>query len=237
MTMNDQAAKTMDATDIAVLVVDDDPLARATLSQYFTHTPGFAVVAQAGNGVEALAVLQETRVDVVLSDINMPKMNGLTLLDEVKKLENPPVFVGITSLDQDDNMLQAIGRGGAGYLLKSQTPSSIVQSVRDALDGGMVVSPNAMRTLIKEIPGLGKQAGVSRTLLEEVTAPDYPLRDAEKTVLKLLCRGMSNAEIAAETRYSESAIKKRVSNLMQEFGAKSRLDLVVALLNKPEDLR
>lgn len=226
----------MDPKPVFVLIVDDDPLALVTLSRYFMMAEGFEVVAQAANGIEALAVLQDQHVDVVLSDINMPKMGGLVLLDEINKLDNPPLFVGITAIDQDDNMLQAIGRGGAGYLLKSQTPASIVQSVRDALDGGMVVSPNAMRSLIGEIPSLQNSGGFKRTLLEEVIGEDSPLNQAEKDVLKLLCRGMSNAEISEELRYSESAIKKRVSSLMHEFGAKSRLDLVVALLNKPEDV-
>lgn len=224
----------VDTAPIKVLIVDDDPLALSTMSNYFRKDPSFEVVAKATNGVEALERLKEHRVDVVLSDINMPRMNGLELLDEILKNPKPPVFIGITSIDQDDNMIQAMAKGGNGYLLKSQTPASIRQAVRDALGGGKVVSPNAVDALIKEIPYLNPDRGLARNLLEEVTAHDYPLKDAEKAVLKLLCLGKSNAEISDELQYSESSIKKRVSNLIHYFGAKSRLDLVVILLNKPE---
>ena len=151
-------------------------------------------------------------------------------------LKNPPRFIAITSIDDDDNMIRVLGRGGAGYILKSQSPKSIIQAVRDAVEGGMVVSPTSVENLIREVPRVQNFEGYHRNLLDQVVADDSPLTAEEKKVLKLLCLGMSNAEIASHMLYSESSVKKRVSSLMQDFGAKSRLDLVVALLNKPEKL-
>lgn len=223
----------MGSDPISVLLVDDNLLSLKLMSKYFPREKGFELVGQATDGFIALQIIKSRRVNVVLSDINMPMMTGLELLGEINKLKNPPVFIGITSIDQDDDLIQAVVRGGSGYLLKSQSPSSIRQAVRDAFDGGMVVSPNAMRSLIEKVPRPHSAESQARNLLEEVTAKDYPLRCGDKSILKLLCLGKSNAAIATELRYSASAIKKRVSILMKEFGASSRLDLVVLMLNKP----
>ncbi|MDO4685159.1 MAG: response regulator transcription factor [Corynebacterium sp.] len=217
-----------------VLIVDDDRLALQTLTRYFSMVNDFVVAATATNGYLALEALQHHTVDVILADVHMPRMNGLTLLDEVVKLPDPPVFIAITALDNDETMLRVLGQGGSGYILKSQTPASVIQAVRDAVAGGMVVSPNAVRGLINEIPRIRGELSDDHTLLEKVTSESSTLPRVEKDVLTLLCKGMSNAEIAAKMMYSESSIKKRVSKLIRDFGANSRLDLVVALLNRED---
>lgn len=217
-----------------ILIADDDKLALEVLSKYFSKVNDFIVTATASNGHQALEALHHHTVDVILADIHMPRMNGLALLDEIAKLSNPPIFIAITALDNDETMLRVLGQGGSGYILKSQTPASVVQAVRDAVAGGMVVSPNAVRSLINEIPRIRREGNNDRILLEEVTSGSSPLSKVEKDVLRLLCKGMSNSEIASTMNYSESSIKKRVSKLIRDFGANSRLDLVVALLNRKE---
>lgn len=226
----------MSTETIKILIVDDDRLARETLTKYFSPSEEFDLVGVVETGQEAIEIIESQKVDVILSDIYMPAMSGLTLLEKVLVLKNPPRFIAITSIDDDDNMIRVLGRGGAGYILKSQSPKSIIQAVRDAVEGGMVVSPTSVENLIREVPRVQNFEGYHRNLLDQVVADDSPLTAEEKKVLKLLCLGMSNAEIASHMLYSESSVKKRVSSLMQDFGAKSRLDLVVALLNKPEKL-
>ena len=226
----------MSTETIKILIVDDDRLARETLTKYFSPCEEFDLVGVVETGQEAIEIIESQKVDVILSDIYMPAMSGLTLLEKVLVLKNPPRFIAITSIDDDDNMIRVLGRGGAGYILKSQSPKSIIQAVRDAVEGGMVVSPTSVENLIREVPRVQNFEGYHRNLLDQVVADDSPLTAEEKKVLKLLCLGMSNAEIASHMLYSESSVKKRVSSLMQDFGAKSRLDLVVALLNKPEKL-
>ena len=226
----------MSTETIKILIVDDDRLARETLTKYFSPSEEFDLVGVVETGQEAIEIIESQKVDVILSDIYMPAMSGLTLLEKVLVLKNPPRFIAITSIDDDDNMIRVLGRGGAGYILKSQSPKSIIQAVTDAVEGGMVVSPTSVENLIREVPRVQNFEGYHRNLLDQVVADDSPLTAEEKKVLKLLCLGMSNAEIASHMLYSESSVKKRVSSLMQDFGAKSRLDLVVALLNKPEKL-
>ena len=130
--------------------------------------------------------------------------------------------------------MKVLGNGGSGYILKSQTPDSVIQSVRDAVSGGLVVSPNAVQHLISKIPSAQSETTRPMTLLEKLTSPSSQLPPADQETLRLLCRGKSNIEIAQEMHYSESATKKRVSKLIHQFGASSRLDLVVALLNPDE---
>lgn len=226
----------MGAAQVSVLIVDDDMLAAGMLTQYFDKDDELEVVDVATNGVEALKILAEKDIDIVLSDIRMPVMDGLTLLEEIRKLKSPPVFVAITSLDQDGAVLETIANGGSGYILKAQSKESILQSVRDAYANGMVVSPNELRTLIREIPGLDYVQDSGPTLLEQVTSEESSLSPSEKDVLKQLCLGKGNAEIAASLQYSESAVKKWITGLMRKFGATTRLNLVVAMLNKPGDL-
>lgn len=224
---------------ISILIADDDPLALKTLTRYFEQTNDLKVVATARDGVQALAELDaHPEIDIILADIHMPRMNGLTLLKEIAHRTRRPKLIAITAIDDEKNMLRVLGEGGSGYILKSQTPLSIVQSVRDAVHGGMVVSPNAAKGLIKYFPhdnGYGNRAPASQnnaTLLDEILSTDTALTEVEKQVLELLCQGKNNADIAKELSYSESSIKKYVSRLMVHFGASSRLDLVVALLNR-----
>lgn len=217
-----------------LLIVDDDQLALQALSRYFSIAEDFVVVATVSSGQQALEVLRQEPVNVVLADIHMPSMNGLVLLDEILVLPSPPVFVAITALDNDETLMKVLGNGGSGYILKSQTPDSVIQSVRDAVAGGLVVSPNAMQHLISKIPGVQSENKRATTLLEKLTSPSSQLSQADKDTLRLLCRGKSNMEIAHEMHYSESATKKRVSKLIHQFGASSRLDLVVALFNSDE---
>ena len=217
-----------------LLIVDDDQLALQALSRYFSNAEDFVVVATVSSGEQALAELRQGPVNVVLADIHMPNMNGLALLDEIMALPSPPVFIAITALDNDEILMKVLGNGGSGYILKSQTPDSVIQSVRDAVSGGLVVSPNAMQHLISKIPSAQSETTRPMTLLEKLTSPSSQLLPADQETLRLLCRGKSNMEIAQEMHYSESATKKRVSKLIHQFGASSRLDLVVALLNPDE---
>ena len=213
-----------------LLIVDDDHIALQALSRFFSTTDDFLVVATVPNGQDALALLQHEPVDVVLADIHMPSMNGLALLKEIKGLAYPPVFVAITALDNDKTVMKVLANGGSGYILKSQTPESVIQSVRDAATGGLVVSPNAVHHFIEKIPGTQPAHSRPSPLIDTLTSTSSPMSQADKDVLKLLCQGKNNMEIAAAMHYSESATKKRVSKLIHQFDARSRLDLVVTML-------
>ena len=215
----------MTNSPIRVFLVDDDPLVRDVLTRYFHNTDDITVVGTASNGAEALELIEPDEVDIVLSDVHMPQMDGATLMKNLAQRTNTPAFLAITSLENDRAMLDVLAHGGRGYILKSQPPEEIVLSVRQAITGGTVVSPAAMNNLVQYIDPEPVQPSPRR-----INLPDG-ISDNEVAVLDLLCEGLSNAEIAKRLNYSESTVKKQVSHLLTLFGVSSRLDLVVTVLN------
>lgn len=212
---------------IRVFLVDDDPLVRDVLNRYLTSAEDIDVVGTASSGPEALELIDPAETDLVLSDVYMPEMDGPTLLAHLNERSDTPAFLAITSLENDKKMLDVLGLGGRGYILKSQPPEEIILSVRQAVTGGTVVSPAAMTNLVRYLSRSEKTAAAAtpqRTYPEGIT-------DGEIDVLELLCEGLSNADIARRLSYSESTVKKHVSRLLTLYGVSSRLDLVVTVLN------
>ncbi|SDS11492.1 response regulator [Corynebacterium timonense] len=214
---------------IDALLVDDNPLVISSFRQYFATTEDIRIVADAADGAEALRQLDLHHVDVVLADIHMPTMDGPTLLERINARPRRPIFLAVTAFDSDRTMVRILRGGGAGYVLKSERPHVLIDAVRAAVGGGMVVSPQAMARLIsylREDPRTPRRVDPIAEAMKLQT-----LTDSEKKVLVLLCQGLSNAEMAAQLSYSESTIKKYVSSIMVQFGATSRLNLVVRVLN------
>lgn len=213
---------------IRVFLVDDDPLVRDVLTRYLLTAGDIDVVGTASNGAEALELIDPEQIDLVLSDVYMPKMGGATLLHHLSQRPNTPAFLAITSLENDKAMLDILAHGGRGYILKSQPPEEIILSVRQAVTGGTVVSPAAMNNLVRYLAphddASSAPAASERSYPAGITA-------AERSVLDLLCEGLSNADIAGRLNYSESTVKKHVSNLLSLYGVTSRLDLVVTVLS------
>lgn len=214
----------MTNTPIRVFLVDDDPLVRDVLTRYFHNTDDITVVGTASNGAEALKLIEPAEVDIVLSDVHMPQMDGATLLKNLAQRPHTPAFLAITSLENDRAMLDVLAHGGRGYILKSQPPEEIILSVRQAVTGGTVVSPAAMNKLVQYIAPEPVRPTPARTGLPQ------GITDTESAVLDLLCEGLSNADIAKRLNYSESTVKKQVSHLLTLFDVTSRLDLVVTVL-------
>ena len=215
------AEETQTTGTVRLLLVDDDPLVLSTLRLYFS-TPaaeGIEIIGEATDGSAALDLLASDPVDVLMTDVNMPEMDGITLLGHVRALENPPVFIAMTALDEDETMLSILSEGGAGYILKSSSPEFIIDSVRQALAGGTVVSPQPATRLVQHLPssrpGQDAEGRISR------------LTDNEERVLGHICAGRSNSEIAQLTGRSASAVKKTVSSLLSKFGTDSRIQLAV----------
>lgn len=216
-----------DVTNISVLIVDDDPLVLSSLRHYFAAAENISVVAEACDGEEALMLLNNVAANVVLADIHMPTMDGVSLLREIQRLPNPPAFIAITALDNDETMLKVLAGGGAGYIVKSARPQAIITAVRDAVSGGTTVSPKALNRLIDYIPDKVIPP-LSRDL--EASSIYNKLTPVEKGVLEHLCLGMSNADIATAMQYSEATVKKYVSNLISHFDVTSRLSLVISAI-------
>lgn len=224
---------------VRLILVDDDPLVLSSLRLYFS-TPAAAdieIVGEADNGIDALALLENVGADVLMTDIHMPHMDGIELLRHVRELDTPPVFIAMTSLDEDETMLSILNLGGAGYILKSSRPEFIIDTVHQAVAGGTVVSPQPATRLMRHLPASDMSAGTgadTTSHTDSSTAGDAGMSErighlsaSEERVLTLLCRGLSNAEIGRETGRSASAVKKTVSTLLARFGTESRVQLAV----------
>ncbi len=242
----------MATSPIRLLIVDDDPLVLSSLRLYFgaPAAESIEVVGEAATAQDALDILEaaspEKRIDVVMADIHMPGMDGVELLGKIRQIENPPDFVAMTALDEEDTMLSILAQGGRGYILKSSRPEFIIDTVLAAVGGGTVVSPQPASRLVQHLSTLtenssGDGRGEAATP-DTATRPDEPVTEvipgnpapnlprlsaSEERVLGLVCDGLSNAEISKKTGRSASAVKKQISNLLVKFGAGTRVQLAV----------
>lgn len=214
---------------------------------YF-NTPaaeGIEVVGEACDGGHALELLDREPADVIMADVHMPGMGGLDLLDEVLARPDPPQFVAMTSLDEDETMLRILRQGGRGYILKSSRPQYIIDTVLEAARGGTIVSPQPATRLVQRLAdhpspdpdadptpvdttGPAASSAATSTTTSPGASRALPrLSDSERQVLSMICGGLSNSEICRATGRSGSAVKKQVSHLLAKFGASSRVQLAV----------
>lgn len=212
----------------ALLLVDDDPLVLEALGHYFATAEDMEVRATAENGKDALEQLKANDIDAVIADIHMPEMDGTVLLREINKLEDPPVFIAMTAMDNDDTLKEVMSHKAAAYILKSSKPAYIQDTVREAVRGGTVVAPQSLTRLFQQMPELHTDNDAAATPDHTPEAPT--ISPAQERILNLVCEGKSNEEIATSTHYAAGTVKKYVSSLLSEFHAKSRLELAVKAL-------
>ncbi|WP_030543638.1 response regulator transcription factor [Streptomyces albus] len=206
---------------IKVLVVDDEPLIRAGIRMILTSDPGIGVVAEAGNGREAVQLARAHGVDVVLLDLQMPVMDGLSALPELRRAAPAARVLVLTTFGERENVLRALGTGGAGFLLKDSAPGELIRAVRAAAAGDAYLSPAATRHVVDSLAsgGAGRasaQAEEARRRLETLTA-------REREVLALLGEGLSNADAGARIHMSEATVKTYVSRILAKLDCENRV--------------
>ncbi|MFI5842584.1 response regulator [Catenuloplanes sp. NPDC051500] len=209
---------------IRVVVVDDERMVCAHLRTILDAAPGMAVVGEAYDGAEAVEAVVRLRPDVVLMDLRMPGVDGLTAIERVVTLPAPPRVVALTTFDLDEYVLRALRAGAAGFLLKSTAPEDLVDLVRVAAAGHTVLSPVATQRLLGDTADR-RQA---RDLIASLTG-----REAE--VLAGLGAGRSNQQIAHRLHLSEATVKGYVSRLLIKLGCENRTE--AALLGHRAGLR
>jgi DNA-binding NarL/FixJ family response regulator len=201
---------------IRVVVVDDEALVRSGFRLILNAAPDIEVVA-ATTGGEALDAVLEHRPDVVLVDIRMPDVDGLTVLSRLRDLPDSPAVAMLTTFDADEYVLKALNLGAAGFLLKDTEPEHLAQLVRTLAMGGVVMSPKASRTLLRSLPRTEEVAGDSAgTRVERLT-------DRERDVLVLLAEGLSNAEIGVRLHLGTGTVKDHVSALLTKLRVSGRV--------------
>ncbi|PPS69500.1 MULTISPECIES: response regulator [Streptomyces] len=197
------------------MVVDDEALVRSGFELILNLSDGIQVVATA-EGAQAADVIRREDPDVVLLDIRMPDVDGLTVLREIRTLPEPPTVAMLTTFDTDEYILTALRSGAAGFLLKDTEPEQLAQLVRTLAAGGVVMSPKASRVLLRSHPGAGapQDADVARVKL---------LSDRERDVLVLIAEGLSNADIGTRIHLSAGTVKDHVSSILTKVRVSSRV--------------
>jgi len=207
---------------LRVLLVDDDPLVRTGLSMILASTDDITVVAEAGDGDEAVPKVTMHAPDVVLMDIRMRRMDGLTATAAITALARPPKVLVLTTYDLDEYVFDALGAGASGFLLKEGTPQEIIDAVRVVAAGEAMLSPRTTRKLIGQFVASRTSPRRQRARLGLNT-----LTQREREVVTAVAQGKPNAEIATELHMSEATVKTHITRVFAKIDAANRVQVTI----------
>jgi DNA-binding NarL/FixJ family response regulator len=201
---------------IGLVIVDDHPVVRDGLRGMFAGDPQFTVLGEAGTGVEALALARAVRPDVILMDLRMPEMNGVTAIAALREGGVAARVLVLTTYDTDSDVLPAIEAGATGYLLKDAPRDELFRAVRAAARGEAVLSPSVATRLIGQLRSPAKE----------------PLSQRELEVIGLIAQGSTNREAAAQLFISEATVKTHLLHIYAKLGVNDRAAAVAAAFER-----
>lgn len=204
----------MNGSAIRVVVADDEPTIRRGLSALLATGEGFEVVGEAADGVEAVTLCQRLAPDVVCMDVRMPRMDGIEATRVICELRLDTAVLVLTTFENDDDVRRALALGAQGFLLKRNVPASLAHAVRTVHQRDGLLFPDAMRRLVAQPP-------------VSALAPHPDLTPREGEVLRLMARGRSNAEVAAELYVTVETVKTHVARILLKLGVRDRVQAVV----------
>ncbi|WP_279536479.1 response regulator transcription factor [Nesterenkonia salmonea] len=210
-----------DAPDVRVLIVDDQHMIRAGFAALLDAQEGIDVVGTAEDGAGIADIVETTQPDVVLMDIRMPEVNGLEATRTVLGMPgDPPRMLMLTTFDADEYVFAALRAGASGFLLKDATPEELVHAVRVVAQGEALLSPRITRTLIADYAERPPSPAQNMALLAGLT-------ERELDVMRLISRGLPNADIAANLFLAEQTVKTHVSRILSKLQLRDRTQIVV----------
>ena len=204
---------------IRVVLADDQQLIRAGFARLLEAEPGIEVVGEAADGREAVALCRSARPDVVLMDIRMPVLDGVSATREVVRHTATRVLV-LTTYDRDEYVFSALDAGASGFMLKDAPPEDLVRAVQVVASGEALLAPAVTSRLVGELVSLRSRHRDAGAELDRLTA-------RERDVLPLLARGLSNGEIANRLHLGESTVKTHVASILDKLGVRDRVHAVV----------
>jgi DNA-binding NarL/FixJ family response regulator len=205
---------------VKVVIADDQALVRAGLRMILESQGDIEVVAEAGDGEEALAACKQHHPDVVLMDVKMPRLNGLEALRRMAALGDSTKVLILTTFDLDEYVYEALRDGASGFLLKDVRPAQLIEAVRGVMDGDALLAPSVTRRLIEKFMQASRSPAATASLLGRLTP-------RESEVFKLVARGLKNSEIAETLFLSESTVKTHVARILSKLELRDRAQAVV----------
>ena len=203
---------------IRALLVDDQSMVRAGLRMLLSGEPDIDVVAEAGDGLTAVAQAARVRPDIVLMDIRMPELDGLEATRRILAADPTARVLILTTFNLDEYVYQALQAGASGFVLKDDPPEQLISAVRTIAAGDALLSPAVTKTVIRHFARLHR---------DPPPPPVRTLTPRELNVLKLLARGLSNAEIGRELFISETTVKTHVTRVLQKLELRDRAQAIV----------
>ncbi|GGO25405.1 DNA-binding response regulator [Micromonospora parathelypteridis] len=214
-------AAVADVTDpIRVVIVDDDPLVRGMLTMMLDGADGIVVVGEAADGGAAITAVDRHLPDVVLMDIRMPGVNGITATERLRRRHRPPEIIVLTTFDTDEHVVRALRAGASGFLLKDTPPERISLAVRAVAAGNPMLSPGVTRRLMQRVASGAESSLQARDRLALLTP-------RERDVVLAIAQGRSNAEIATELLMSVTTVKAHVSHILTKLDLDNRTQIAL----------
>ncbi|MCA9836346.1 MAG: response regulator transcription factor [Trueperaceae bacterium] len=207
----------MSDTPIRLLLVDDHTVVRQGLKMVLSLESGFEIVGEAGNGQEALDAIPKLEPQVILMDLLMPVMDGVTAIRTIKKAYPDLEVVALTSVLEDRLVIDAVEAGAAGYLLKETGPEELIEAIYAAARGEVRLHPKAQKRLVREVR--------TPEMRESLT-------ERETDTLRLVAKGLSNKEIAKDMDVSEVTVKTHVSSILSKLNLSSRTQAALFALKE-----
>lgn len=214
---------------IRIVIAEDQQLIRRAFASLLSLEPDIEVVGQAGDGAEAVEQCRRFRPDVVLMDIQMPRLGGIAATRRILEEFPGTQIVVLTTFDTDDLVFGAISAGAAAYLLKDASEAEILETIRGVMRGEARISPHVARKLFDEL----RRSRPAETAGTAMPAGFADLTDREHAILDLIARGQSNRQIAASQFLAEGTVKNYVSRIMEKLGVQSRTELAVMAVRAP----
>ncbi|MEU8129793.1 response regulator transcription factor [Micromonospora sp. NPDC049049] len=205
---------------IRVVIVDDDPLVRGMLTLMLDGADGIVVVGEAADGATAITAVDRHLPDVVLMDIRMPGVNGITATERLRRRHRPPEIIVLTTFDTDEHVLRALRAGASGFLLKDTPPEQISQAVRSVAAGNPMLSPGVTRRLMQRVASGAESYEQAHKRLALLTP-------RERDVVLAIAQGRSNAEIASELLMSVTTVKAHVSHILTKLDLDNRTQIAL----------